>query len=125
MLGGAIDGTVEVLAELRRAGMRLAALSNWSAEKFPIATGALPVPRLVRDRSSCPARSAVAKPDARIFRHPARATGLDAERTLFIDDAPANVAAATRLGIRAVPFRDPAALRGDLEAIGLLPGSGS
>ncbi|HEX7473161.1 MAG TPA: hypothetical protein VF323_08755, partial [Candidatus Limnocylindrales bacterium] len=37
MLGGAIPGTVEVLEALRDAGIPLFALSNWSAETFPIA----------------------------------------------------------------------------------------
>jgi len=37
MLAGEIRGTVDVLAELRAAGLRLVALSNWSAELFPVA----------------------------------------------------------------------------------------
>jgi 2-haloacid dehalogenase len=36
MLAGEIQGTVEVLDELRTAGVRLVALSNWSAEMFPV-----------------------------------------------------------------------------------------
>jgi len=34
MLGGAIEGTVQILAELRDAGISCYALSNWSAAKF-------------------------------------------------------------------------------------------
>jgi 2-haloacid dehalogenase len=37
MLGGPIDESVELLAELRASGLPLFALSNWSAETFPIA----------------------------------------------------------------------------------------
>ena len=37
MILGPIRGTVEILAELRAGGVRLYALSNWSAETFPIA----------------------------------------------------------------------------------------
>ena len=37
MLAGEISGTVDVLADLRAAGIRLIALSNWSAETFPFA----------------------------------------------------------------------------------------
>src|SRR5512142_1960780 len=36
-LAGEIPGTVRVLGELRDAGVRLLALSNWSAETFPVA----------------------------------------------------------------------------------------
>jgi len=35
MLGGAVEGCVEILAELRERGVPLYALSNWSAETFP------------------------------------------------------------------------------------------
>ena len=37
MIRGAIDGTVEILRELREAGVPLYALTNWSAETFPVA----------------------------------------------------------------------------------------
>jgi 2-haloacid dehalogenase len=37
MLAGELVGTVDVLAELRSMDVRLVALSNWSAEMFPIA----------------------------------------------------------------------------------------
>src|SRR6476619_5458239 len=34
MLAGEVPGTVDVLAELRATGIRVVALSNWSAEMF-------------------------------------------------------------------------------------------
>ena len=37
MIGGPITGTVEILKEIKQSGYPLAALSNWSAETFPIA----------------------------------------------------------------------------------------
>ena len=37
MLAGEIPGTADVLSELRDTGIRLVALSNWSAEMFPVA----------------------------------------------------------------------------------------
>ena len=37
MLAGPIEGTVALLAELKDAGYELHALTNWSAETFPIA----------------------------------------------------------------------------------------
>ena len=36
-VGREIPGTVDVLADLRAAGVRLVALSNWSAKMFPVA----------------------------------------------------------------------------------------
>ena len=35
MFGGAIEGTVDILKDLKKADTPLYALTNWSAEKFP------------------------------------------------------------------------------------------
>jgi 2-haloacid dehalogenase len=122
MLGGPIEETVDVLADLRGTGIRLAALSNWSAEKFPIALEryaflgwfeAIVISGEVR----------LAKPDPRIFRHLLERIGLAAAATVYVDDAPANVAVAADLGMTALRFTDPASLRADLEALGLLEGA--
>jgi FMN phosphatase YigB (HAD superfamily) len=56
-LGGVIDGTVRVVEELHGAGVRLLALTNWSAELFPHARERFAFLRLLRP-SSCRARSA-------------------------------------------------------------------
>ena len=122
MLGGEIPGTVAVLAELRDAGVPLYALSNWSAETF----------RLTRDRFPflgwfdglvVSGEEGVIKPDRRIFELLLERFGLVAAATLFVDDSPANVAAARAVGMDAVRFRDAAALRRDLAARGLLDGT--
>ena len=47
MLNGPIHGTVDVLAELKDKGVPIYALTNWSAETFPIAKDALRVPGMV------------------------------------------------------------------------------
>ena len=76
MLAGEIPGTVEVLAELRAAGTRLVALSNWSAEMFPVA----------RERFDFLAwfegivisgEVGVNKPDRRIFGHLVERFGIE------------------------------------------------
>lgn len=122
-LAGPIHATVEVLADLRGLGYRLAALSNWSAEKFPIARArydflgwfeTIVISGEVR----------ISKPDPRIYGHLLHVTGFEPARTLFIDDSPANVQAAAELGMKALLFRDPDALRADLARLQVLPASG-
>ncbi len=122
-LGGAIDGTVEVLAELRERGVRLLALSNWSAETFPIA----------RERYSFLAwfegivisgEIGVVKPDRRIFDALIEGHGVEPSRTVFVDDTEANVAVAEELGFIGLRFVDPETLRIDLERLGLLDRGG-
>lgn len=120
MLGGPIDGTVEVLADLRRTGTRLAALSNWSAEKFPAARSRYPFLNWF-ETIVISGEVGICKPDPRIYRHVLGRMGLAAEASVFIDDSAANVQAAGDLGMTALTFRDPATLRADLQDLGLLP----
>jgi 2-haloacid dehalogenase len=120
MLAGEIPGTVDVLADLRAAGVRLVALSNWSAETFPVA----------RERFEFLAwfegivisgEVGVNKPDRRIFEHLIEHFGIEPRAALFIDDSSANVEAAKALGFSAIPFTDAGALRRELVRLGLLP----
>jgi 2-haloacid dehalogenase len=120
MLAGSIDGTVEILADLRREGVRLVALSNWSAEKFPIARQQYEFLGWF-ETIVVSGEVGMAKPDPRIFRHLLERTGLAPASTVFVDDSPANVAVAAELGMTALLFRDPPRLRRDLRALGLLP----
>ena len=119
-LTGMVPGTGAVIAELQRAGVRLIAVSNWSAETFDHA----------RDRFGILARfedivisgaERVAKPDPRIFTLTLDRFGLQADRTVFVDDVARNVAAAAAVGITARRFVDADTLRSDLTALGVLP----
>jgi 2-haloacid dehalogenase len=119
MLAGELAGTVDILAELRSMGVRLVALSNWSAEMFPIA----------RERFGFLAwfegivisgEVGVNKPDRRIFDHLVEQFDIEPERTVFIDDSPVNIDAARGLGFRVIQFTDAAALRLELVGLGLL-----
>ena len=119
-LGGAIEGTVDILAELREAGVRLAALSNWSAEKFPVARPRYPFLEWF-ETIVISGEVGVSKPDPRIFRHLLDVTGLAAEACVFVDDSVPNVQAAAALGMTAIHFMDPWSLRADLDGLALLP----
>lgn len=119
MIAGTIDGTVDVLADLRRAGVPRYALTNWSAETFP--------PQ--RDRFAflswfdgivVSGEEGVIKPDPRIFRILLDRYRIAAEEAVFIDDNPANAAAAAALGIHGIHFRSPEQLRRELAALDLL-----
>jgi 2-haloacid dehalogenase len=120
MLGGPIEGTVEILAELRAAGVRIAALSNWSAEKFPVARSRYDFLDWFEE-VVISGEVGISKPDERLYRHLLQRTGLDPGSTVFIDDSLPNVAAAAEIGMTALRFRDPPTLRADLQDLGLLP----
>ena len=121
-LGDAIGPTVEVLAELREAGVRLLALTNWSAETFPLARPRYPFLEWF-DGIVVSGEIGLAKPDVRIFRHLIERHGLDPTATVFIDDSIRNVAAARELGLIGLHFVGADGLRDDLVQLGLLPPS--
>ena len=118
-LGGAIEGTVALLRELKDRGHRVCALSNWSADTFPIAQARFPFLGWF-ERIIISGAVGLAKPDPALFRLALDELGLAPARTLFIDDMPANVAAARALGMEAVRFEGPQPLRAELAARGLV-----
>jgi len=115
MLGGTIDGTVEVLAELRAAGTPLYALTNWSAETFEIARERFELLSWF-DGMLVSGEERLIKPDPAIFRLLAERFGLDPAATFYVDDSEANVAAARALGFDAARFTGPEQLRRELTA---------
>jgi 2-haloacid dehalogenase len=121
MLGGEIPGTVAILGELKAAGVPVYALSNWSAETFPVAVERFPFLALF-DAIVISGHVGAAKPDAAIFEHLVREHGIDPAEAVFVDDVPANIEAAARLGFHGLLFRDAPTLRADLEKLGLLQG---
>jgi 2-haloacid dehalogenase len=118
-LGEAIGPTVAVLAELRQAGVRLFALSNWSAETFPVARPRYPFLDWF-EGIVISGEVGITKPDERVYRHLLDRFGLDAASTVFIDDSAVNVRAAQELGMIAILFEGGDALRNALAGLGLL-----
>jgi 2-haloacid dehalogenase len=120
-LGDAIEPTVDVLAELRASGVRLFALSNWSAETFPIARPRFPFLEWF-EGIVISGEVGITKPDARVYRHLIDRYRLDPATTVFIDDNEANVQAARELGIIAIRFDGAVSLRHALRELHLLDG---
>ncbi len=120
MLGEPIRGTVRIVDELRDRGYRLLALTNFSHETFPLAR-----PRMAFldhfDGLVVSGEEGVIKPEPAIFELLCERFDVDPARTFFVDDSPANVAAAAALGFDAVQFHSADQLRSDLADRGLLP----
>ena len=119
MMGGAIEATVAVAHELRRRGVLLYGLTNWSAETFPHA----------RERFEfldwfagivVSGAEGVIKPSPQIFRILVERFDLQSEEIVFIDDNPANVEAARAFGIDSHHFRTAENLRAFLAGHRLL-----
>ncbi len=118
MLGGAIDESVEMLGHLRTGGYRIAALTNWSAETFPVARERFPFLDWFEDIVISGVEG-IAKPDPRMFALALERTGFVAVHTVFIDDNLPNVEAARALGMHTVHFTNTAKCREELRALGV------
>jgi len=120
MLHGTVPGSEEILSELKDLGQPLYALTNWSAETFPMARAHYPFLDDFRE-IVVSGREGLTKPDPAIYRLAAERCGIPMEGTVFIDDSKANVEAARILGFDAIRFTGAPALRRDLEVRGYLP----
>jgi 2-haloacid dehalogenase len=108
-----------LLEAMRDAGMRLYALTNWSAEKFE-----LTYPRFEWlswfEGIVVSGRERVVKPDPRIYRTLLDRYDVDPRAAVYIDDVPHNVTAAAALGLTALHFAGPDQLHADLTELGVL-----
>ncbi len=119
MVGEPIEGTVALVRQLKADGVRLVALSNWSAETFPRAR-----PRLgfLDDFDGVLVSGTVGliKPDPAIYLLLVERHAVDVRHSIFVDDSERNVEAAADLGFDAIHFRSPEQLRDELQRRGLI-----
>jgi 2-haloacid dehalogenase len=119
MLAGPIQGTVDILAELRSGGVPLYALSNWSAETFPFAQKRFQFLKWF-DGIMLSGKVGMVKPDPRFFQLFLETFSIDPARAIFVDDLEQNVEAARAAGLKGIVFADPDQLRRELAEDGLL-----
>ncbi|MBI1773840.1 MAG: HAD family phosphatase [Proteobacteria bacterium] len=119
MIPGALDDVVDILNALKGRRTPLYALSNWSAETFPPQRRRFPFLQWF-DGIVVSGEEGVIKPDARIFELLLSRYAVQPESAVFIDDNPANAAAASALGLHGIHFRSAPQLRADLAGLGLL-----
>lgn len=118
MTAGALPATVDILRELRDAGVRLIALTNWPAETFEPARNRFEFFAWF-DGIVVSGQEGVAKPDDAIFTLLLDRYGVDPQAAAYVDDTRRHVDAARRLGLTGFVFTDAVTLRGDLAAAGL------
>lgn len=116
---GPVPGTIELVERLAARGVPLFALTNFGGEFFKRFRPGQPVFDHFRDIVVSGDEKCV-KPDARIYEIAEQRFGYPPEALFFIDDSPANVAAAAARGWQAHLFIDAPTLEADLIARGLL-----
>jgi 2-haloacid dehalogenase len=114
MFAGPIEGSVQILRELKERGYKLYALSNWNAELFYETLDDFPFLNWF-DGKVISGEVKMKKPDEDIFRLLLQKFSVHPQTALFVDDNRDNVETARRLGIQVHHFTTPEALRKDLE----------
>jgi len=120
MLGGVIEGTLDIFNQIKGDGKyKLYALTNWSAETFPIAQEkysflgefeGVVVSGVEKDR----------KPFPSFYETILTRYNLDPKECVFIDDNARNVAAAEEMGITSIRFISPELLRDKLASLDII-----
>lgn len=118
-LVGEVPGTADLVRQLAVSGVPQVGLTNWSAELFHHAPDDYEVVRLLDDVVVSGVEEC-AKPDDQIYRITEARASRTPDELVFIDDRPANTAAARALGWHAITFTDAETLRVELGALGLL-----
>jgi 2-haloacid dehalogenase len=120
MLGGPIHETVEIFRLLKfHTGLKLYALTNWSAETFPLALELYDFlhwfdGRLVSGEEN------VRKPFPEIYQLLIERFGIDPKKAIYVDDNIRNVLPARELGFHGIHFQTPALFKEELEKLGVL-----
>lgn len=120
MLGGPIHETVDIFRELKTLGrLRLYALTNWSAETFPVA---LEMYEFLHwfDGRLVSGEEKIRKPFPEIYRLLIDRFGIDPPKAIYVDDNIRNVLPARELGFIGIHFRTPELFREELKGLGVL-----
>jgi len=120
MLVGAVGGTVEILKKIKEdKKYRIFALTNWSAETWPIAIETFDFLSWFED-VLVSGQEKLKKPDPKIYQLTLSKFGLSANECLFIDDNKRNVLAARNENIRSIHFTSSAQLKEELTKLNIL-----
>lgn len=119
MIGGQIDGTVEILKELiNHTDYRILALTNWSNETFPTALKMFDFLHWF-EGIVVSGDEMTRKPFAIIYETLLTRYDVVPHEAVFIDDALHNVHGAEAVGIKGIHFKSPKQLREALQELGV------
>ncbi len=117
MLGGPIEGTVEILRQLKEGGRhKLYALTNWSAETFPIALQRYEFLHWF-DGRLVSGEEKTRKPFADIYEKLVSKFNIDPNDAVYIDDNARNLAPAADLGMAVIRFTSAEQLQEELNNV--------
>ena len=117
---GSIEGTVDILSQLKAKNIPLYAITNFSHEKWSIACEMFPYLGNSFIDTIVSGEHKMIKPDPAIYQLLLDRNQLKPEDCIFIDDTSENVEAAIALGIDGLLFTSPEQFASDLKTRGIL-----
>ncbi len=125
MIGGEIVGTSDLLNQIAKdRQFRLLALTNWSAETFPLVRHDYSFFELF-EGIVVSGEEKLIKPDPAFYQILLDRYDVKAENALFIDDNRDNIEAAKRIGFKTIHFTNPESLGQELVNLKVLHGTTS
>ncbi|HWD88700.1 MAG TPA: HAD family phosphatase [Mucilaginibacter sp.] len=120
MLGEAFMDTVEIFKQLKESGKyKIYALTNWSAETFPVALARFDFLNWF-DGIVVSGAEKMRKPAPEFYHLLLDRYNVKVEETLFVDDNHRNILAAEKIGIDCIQFTSAGQLREELIKKGVL-----
>ena len=114
MLKGEINESVEILKKLKEMKFNLIALTNWSAETFPVALKRFDFLKLFSG-IVVSGEIQMLKPFPEIYKYTLQKYNLNPRECIFIDDRPVNVMGGEKCGIDGIIFDTPKKLINSLK----------
>ena len=114
MLKGEISETVNILKALHSTAYKLSALTNWSAETFPVAIKRFDFLKLF-DGIVVSGQIKMLKPEKEIYEYILNKYKLKSSECIFIDDRLSNVKGAELVGMHGIKFDTSQQLRYELK----------
>jgi len=119
MLGGPIHDTVEIFRHLKeKSKLRLYALTNWSAETFPVALELYEFLHWFDGRLVSGAEK-IRKPSPEIYQLLIKRFDIEPTKAIYVDDNLRNVLPARELGFHGIRFESPEQFRQELQTLGV------
>jgi 2-haloacid dehalogenase len=119
MLGEQIDGTVTILKQLiDNPNYKVVALTNWSAETFPIALERFDFLHWF-EGIVVSGTEKMRKPFNEIYELTLNRFNIEASQSLFIDDNARNIEAAKKIEINTIHFNNPRQLKSELKRLNI------
>lgn len=119
MLGGPIQGTVEIFKKLKQSGKyKLYALTNWSHETFPVALKMFDFLHWF-DGRLVSGEEKIKKPSRQIYELLINRFSINPDTAVYTDDNQRNLFPASELGFKTIHFQSPDQFNKELQKLGV------